>query len=39
MTVVQVPDLVEPSDELRGLGHVILHSLNDVRGYFQDPGA
>jgi HAD superfamily hydrolase (TIGR01509 family) len=31
MTVIQVPDLVEPSDAVRELGHTILGTLQDVR--------
>ena len=31
MTVIQVPDLVEPSDAVRDLGHTILGTLHDVR--------
>ena len=31
MTVIQVPDLVEPSDAVRELGHTILGTLEDVR--------
>ena len=34
MTVIQVPDLVEPSDEVRELGHTILGSLHDVREWY-----
>jgi len=30
MTVIQIPDLVEPSPELRALGHAVLQSLHDV---------
>lgn len=30
MTVVQIPDLVQPSPELRTLGHIVLGSLHDV---------
>ena len=30
MTVIQIPDLVEPSPELRRLGHAVLESLHDV---------
>jgi hypothetical protein len=30
MTVVQVPDLVQPSRELLALGHVVLRSLSEV---------
>lgn len=29
-TVFQVPDLVEPSPQLRRLGHVVVHSLHEV---------
>ena len=31
MTVIQIPDLVKPSSEMRALGHIILDSLRDVR--------
>lgn len=31
MRVIQIPDLVEPSAELRALGHDILESLHEVR--------
>jgi HAD superfamily hydrolase (TIGR01509 family) len=34
MTVIQIPDLVEPSDELRALGHTILGTLHDVREWY-----
>jgi HAD superfamily hydrolase (TIGR01509 family) len=38
MTVVQIPDLVEPSAEVRALGHIVLPSLADVRAYpFRTP--
>lgn len=30
MTVVQVPDLVQPSPDVRALGHIVLHSLRDL---------
>ncbi len=30
MTVIQIPDLVQPSSEIRGLGHMIFESLNEV---------
>jgi len=30
MTVVQVPDLVQPSAALRALGHIVLRTLGDV---------
>jgi HAD superfamily hydrolase (TIGR01509 family) len=33
MTVVQVPDLQLPSDDLRSLGHIVLESLEQVPGY------
>ncbi len=33
MTVVQIPDLVLPDDELLELGHIVLGSLTDVLGY------
>ena len=33
MTVVQIPDLVQPSLDLRGLGHIVLGSLRDVANY------
>lgn len=33
LTVVQIPDLLEPSDELRAMGHIILPSLLDVLSY------
>lgn len=33
MTVVQIPDLVAPSQALRSLGHVVLQSLRDVPAY------
>ena len=33
MTVVQVPDLVQPSAEFRRHGHWVLASLNDVSGH------
>ena len=33
MTVVQIPDLVQPSQSLRLLGHIILRSLHDVPSY------
>ena len=35
MDVVQVPDLLEPSDELKALGHRIYDSLDDVCGDFE----
>lgn len=33
MTVVQIPDLVVPDEELLGLGHIVLKSLADVMAY------
>ena len=33
MTVIQIPDLAEPTDALRSLGHIILETLHDVRRY------
>ena len=33
MTVIQVPDLTEPSADLRSLGHIVLASLKEVAGY------
>ena len=33
MTVVQIPDLVQPSDYLLTLGHIVLRSLSDVAAY------
>ncbi len=33
LTVVQIPDLVTPSQSLQKLGHIILPSLDDVIGY------
>jgi HAD superfamily hydrolase (TIGR01509 family) len=34
MTVIQVPDLVEPSDALRELGHTVMGTLHDVREWY-----
>ena len=34
MTVIQVPDLVKPSDEVRKLGHTIMETLHDVRAWY-----
>ena len=31
LTVIQIPDLVQPSAEVKGLGHLILKSLTDVQ--------
>ncbi len=33
MTVIQVPDLSEPTADLRALGHIVLASLKEVAGY------
>lgn len=33
MTVIQVPDMTQPSADLRALGHIVLASLKDVAGY------
>lgn len=33
MTVVQVPDMTQPSPDLRALGHIVLDSLEDVVDY------
>lgn len=33
MTVVQIPDLVEPAPHVRELGHIVLASLREVAGY------
>lgn len=33
MTVIQVPDMTQPSADLRALGHIVLASLNEVAGY------
>lgn len=33
MFVFQVPDIVEPTDEIKRLGHPIFHSLYDVKDY------
>ena len=38
-TVFQVPDLVEPTDDLRELGHRIVTSLHDVRSALSECGA
>ena len=35
MDVIQIPDLLDPSDELKSLGHRIYNSLNDVCGDFE----
>jgi HAD superfamily hydrolase (TIGR01509 family) len=33
MTVIQVPDMTEPTADLRALGHIVLTSLKEVAGY------
>jgi HAD superfamily hydrolase (TIGR01509 family) len=33
MTVIQVPDLSQPSADLRAVGHIVLASLQEVAGY------
>jgi beta-phosphoglucomutase-like phosphatase (HAD superfamily) len=33
MTVVQIPDLVQPDEALLSLGHIVLDSLSDVQEY------
>lgn len=33
MTVVQVPDMTQPTADLRALGHIVLASLKEVAGY------
>jgi HAD superfamily hydrolase (TIGR01509 family) len=33
MTVIQVPDMTQPSSDLRSLGHIILNSLKEVAAY------
>jgi len=33
MTVVQIPDLVFPDEELQKLGHIIFESLDDILEY------
>lgn len=35
MTVIQVPDLVEPGEHLRAMGHSILSSLAEVQAHLQ----
>jgi HAD superfamily hydrolase (TIGR01509 family) len=39
MCVVQVPDLIQPSAELRSLGHIVLSGLADVLEYPFEPHA
>jgi HAD superfamily hydrolase (TIGR01509 family) len=33
MTVIQVPDMIPPTADLRALGHIVLASLKEVAGY------
>ena len=33
MTVIQVPDITQPTTDLRALGHIVLTSLKEVAGY------
>jgi HAD superfamily hydrolase (TIGR01509 family) len=33
MTVIQVPDMTQPTADLRALGHIVLTSLSEVAGY------
>jgi HAD superfamily hydrolase (TIGR01509 family) len=33
MTVIQIPDLVDPSPQLRALGHIILNNLREICDY------
>ncbi len=33
MTVIQVPDMTQPTADLRALGHIVLASLDEVPGY------
>jgi HAD superfamily hydrolase (TIGR01509 family) len=33
MTVIQVPDMTQPTADLRALGHIVLDSLKDVAAY------
>jgi beta-phosphoglucomutase-like phosphatase (HAD superfamily) len=33
MTVIQIPDLVEPAPHVRDFGHIILRSLREVADY------
>ncbi len=36
LPVIQVPDLLEPSPEVRAIGHPIVRSLTDVRSIFRE---
>ena len=33
MTVIQIPDMTQPTADLRALGHIVLASLKEVAGY------
>ena len=33
---VMIPDLVEPTDEMRRLSHVILHDLSDLQSMIEN---
>jgi HAD superfamily hydrolase (TIGR01509 family) len=35
LAVIQIPDLVQPSDQVRALGHLIMKSLEDVEKYLK----
>jgi beta-phosphoglucomutase-like phosphatase (HAD superfamily) len=37
MTVIQVPNLAEPAEDVRSLGHLVLNSLRDVERYLDLP--
>jgi HAD superfamily hydrolase (TIGR01509 family) len=37
MTVIQIPDLVEPSETTKALGHIIVRSLREVEHYLNRP--
>ncbi|GIS97527.1 MAG: hypothetical protein CM1200mP24_08110 [Gammaproteobacteria bacterium] len=36
--VIQIPDLIQPSEELLLLGHLVVESLDDVRELLQSFG-
>ncbi|HSW58052.1 MAG TPA: HAD family phosphatase [Dehalococcoidales bacterium] len=36
LTVIQIPDLVQPTEEVRAFGHLILKSLTDVQKWLAD---
>jgi HAD superfamily hydrolase (TIGR01509 family) len=38
LTVIQVPDLLQPSGEIRALGHEVVNSLVEVRKMLMGPG-